>query len=119
MEAKAIGRYLRISPIKLRLVAKQIKKKSVSDALTTLQFMNKAGAPHVLKVLKSAVANATKNHGADAEKLYVMESVVNDGPIIKWAKRFHARAMGRAAGIHKKAAHLTIVVTDKKIKKER
>ena len=80
--------------------------------------MNKAGAPHVLKVLKSAVANAAKTM-ADAEKLYVLESVVNDGPIIKWAKRFHARAMGRAAGIHKKAAHLTIVVTDKKIKKER
>jgi large subunit ribosomal protein L22 len=118
METKAIGRYIRISPSKLRLVAKQINKDSVSVALSKLEFINKAAAPHVLKVLKSAVANASKNHGADADKLYVMEAKVDDGPILKFAKRFHAQAMGRAAGIRKKAAHLTIVVTDKKLKKE-
>ncbi len=114
MEAKAIARYLRISPIKLRLVAKQIKKSSVSDAITKLTFINKAGAPLVMKTLKSAVANASKNYGVDAESLFVKEAKVDDGPILKYAKRFIPRAQGSASAINKKAAHLTIIVTDNK-----
>jgi large subunit ribosomal protein L22 len=66
--------------------------------------------------LKSAMANATKTHGADAEKLYIKEIVVDQGPILKNAKRWQARAMGRASAIQKKTSHVTVVVTDTKNK---
>jgi len=114
MEAKATARHIRIAPRKVRLVVNQIKKNSVSDALTKLKFINKSAAPHVLKVIKSAVANATKNSGADADALRFKMIRVDQGPILKFAKRFIPRAQGRASAIHKRSSHVTVVVTDEK-----
>ena len=62
MEAKATARHIRIAPRKVRLVTKEVKKDSVAKAITKLKFIRKSAAPHVSKVIKSAVANATKNH---------------------------------------------------------
>ncbi|MFP4465756.1 MAG: 50S ribosomal protein L22 [Candidatus Goldiibacteriota bacterium] len=116
MEARATGKHLRVTPNKVRLVVKEIRRTAVNDALIKLQFINKAAAPVVEKVLKSAVANASKNHGADADKLFIKDVIVDQGPILKWAKRFQARAQGRAAPIQKKSTHITVVVSDEKLK---
>ena len=114
MEARAIAKHVRVTPRKMRLVAQQIKKDTVSNAMTKLKFMNKAAAPHMLKVIKSAVANATKNFGVDADNLRLKEVIVDHGPTLKYAKRFIARAQGRASAIHKRSCHIKVVVTDAK-----
>ncbi|HDQ26009.1 MAG TPA: 50S ribosomal protein L22 [bacterium] len=114
MEAKAIGKHVRVTPRKLRLVAGQIKKNGVSEALTKLKFINKSAAPHIAKVVKSAAANATKNFGADADALFIKEIRIDHGPTLKYAKRFIPRAQGRASGIKKRSAHIVVVVSDSK-----
>lgn len=115
MEAKAKIRYLRMSPRKVRVVANAIKKIDVNTALTRLKFINKAAAPHLNKVLKSAINNATKNFGVDADKLFIKDIIVDSGPILKYAKRFIPRAFGRASQIHKRTSHITVIVTDNPI----
>jgi large subunit ribosomal protein L22 len=114
MEAKAIARHVRVTPRKMRLIAQQVNRNSVSDALTKLHFINKSAAPHMLKVVKSAVANATKNFGVDADNLRIKDIIVDQGPTLKYAKRFIARAMGRASKINKRSCHITVTVTDTK-----
>ena len=118
MEAKATAKHVRISARKVRLVTKELSKDTVSSALTKLKFIKKSAALHIEKVLKSAVANATKNFGVDADALRIKEIKVDQGPILKHAKRFLPRAMGRASPIHKRSSHLTVTVTDDKTKKE-
>ena len=112
MEAKAIARYVRVTPRKTRLVADIVKKMSVSEAVEKLKFIKKSAAPHLLKVLKSAVANATKNFGVDADKLKIKNIIVDHGPTLKYAKRYIPRAMGRASLIHKRTCHITVIVSD-------
>ena len=112
METKAIARFVRITPRKTRLVADAIKKMSVSEAVEKLKFIKKSAAPHLLKVLKSAVANATKNFGVDADKLKIKKIIIDHGPTLKYAKRYIPRAMGRASLIHKRTCHITVVVSD-------
>lgn len=114
MEARATARHVRVTPRKMRLIAEQIRKDSASDALTKLKFITKSAAPHMLKVVKSAVANATKNFGVDADKLRIKDVVVDHGPTLKYAKRFIARAQGRASKINKRSCHITVIVTDLK-----
>jgi large subunit ribosomal protein L22 len=118
MEATATVKYLRITPKKARMVAAVIKKLNVSDALTRLKFINKSVAPHMLRVVKSAAANAAKNFGADADALVIKEIRVDQGPILKYARRFMPRAMGSASKINKRSCHITVVVADMKPKKE-
>jgi large subunit ribosomal protein L22 len=117
MEAKAVARFARISPRKTRAIVKEIKNNKVSVALDKLHFVRKSAAPMIEKVIKSAVANAVKNFGADAEVLYIKELKVENGPILRWARRFMPRAMGRASAIHKRTSHITAVVSDVKNKK--
>ncbi|MCE5299717.1 MAG: 50S ribosomal protein L22 [Spirochaetia bacterium] len=114
MEAKAIIRHLRVPARKVRVVAREVQKKSVNDALDKLAFLNKAAAPHLIKVIKSAAANASKNFGADADKLIVKQIVVDHGPTLKYARRFMPRAQGRAAKLNKRSCHVTAIVTDNK-----
>jgi len=117
MEAKAVARFARISPRKTRAIVKEIRKDKVSVALDKLHFIRKSAAPMIEKVIKSAVANAVKNHGADADALYIKELKVENGPILRWARRFMPRAMGRASAIHKRTSHITAIVSDDKNKK--
>ena len=83
MEAKAIAKGLRVSPIRARLVADMIRGKDVSQALTILNNINSKSAKMTKKVVDSAVANAVNNNGADAATLYVKEARVDAGPVMK------------------------------------
>jgi len=108
-EARAVLRNLRVSPIKLNLVAEMIRGKKVAEALTQLQFSSKRIAVDVRKALQSAVANAENNHNLNVDQLVVKEAWVGKSFTMK---RFHARARGRGAKILKPYAHLTIVVRE-------
>lgn len=111
MEAKAIARYMRLTPRKARLVADLVRNKNVDEALTILKFTNKKAAPVISKVLSSAIANAVNNFDMDEENLYVSKILIDAGPLIK---RMKPRAMGRADIIHKKTSHITVTVSEKK-----
>ncbi|MDB1122328.1 50S ribosomal protein L22 [Vibrio algarum] len=110
MEALAKHNFARISPQKARLVADQIRGKSVDQALETLTFSNKKAAVLIKKVLESAIANAEHNEGADIDDLNVAKIFVDEGPIMK---RIMPRAKGRADRILKRSSHITIVVADR------
>ncbi len=108
-QAKAITKYVRISPQKARLVVDQIRGMPVERALELLQFSSKKAATHVKKTLDSAIANAEHNEGADIDELKVVEAYVDEGPTMK---RWRARAKGRATSILKRSAHITVTVGD-------
>ena len=111
MEAKAIAKGLRIPPRKARLVIDLIRGKSVGEADTILNNINKEAARLTSKVLTSAVANAENNLGLDKTKLYVKEAYVNEGQTLKRMK-FGSR--GHVDPIKKRTSHITIVVSDEK-----
>jgi large subunit ribosomal protein L22 len=110
MEALAKHNFARISPQKARLVADQIRGKSVDQALEILTFSNKKAAELIKKVLESAIANAEHNEGADIDDLNVAKIFVDEGPIMK---RIMPRAKGRADRILKRSCHITVVVADR------
>jgi large subunit ribosomal protein L22 len=105
--AKLFG--VRISPQKARLVADQIRGMKVGPADSLLQFSNKRAAELLQKVLRSAIANAENNNGADVDDLKVSRIFVDEGPVMK---RMHPRAKGRGARILKRTSHITVVVGD-------
>ena len=112
MEARAIARYIRMSPRKVRLVVDLIRGKMVGEAYSILQFSTKAAAEPVDKTLRSAVANAqvkAQDEGQvlDVDDLFVRKIAVDEGPALH---RFRAAAMGRAAPIRKRTSHVTVVV---------
>jgi large subunit ribosomal protein L22 len=107
MEAKAIARYVRVSPRKARLVVDLIRGKSAGEAANILQFTPKGAAEVVAKVLDSAVANAEHNLKVKPETLFVSQAFVDEGPTLK---RIRPRAMGRAFKIRKRTSHITVVV---------
>jgi len=104
MISNAKGRYIRISPMKIRLVTDLIKGKSINDALAILAQVNKGCSRTIVKILNSAVDNA-KQKGLMAEQLFISKITANQGPV--W-KRFRAASFGRASGILKKTSHLNI-----------
>ena len=115
MTARAIARYVRMSPRKVRLVVDQIRGTSVNDAYAILQFSKKAAAEPVGKTLRSAVANAQvkaedAGQALDLDDLVVKSVFVDEGPTLR---RFRAAAMGRAAPIRKRTSHITVVVDAK------
>jgi large subunit ribosomal protein L22 len=110
MEAKAHLRYVRISPRKVKILCDLIRGKSVGQATAILLTTPKAASEPLLKLIKSAAANAENNHNMDPEKLYVSEVFANPGPIIK---RIMPRAQGRAFRINKRTSHVTLVVAEK------
>jgi len=109
MEALAKHKFARISPQKARLVADQVRGKSVDQALEILAFSNKKAAELIKKVLESAIANAEHNEGADIDDLSVAKIYVDEGPTMK---RIMPRAKGRADRILKRSSHITVVVAD-------
>ena len=110
MEAKAYLKFARISPRKVQIVCDLIRGKDVKTAQAILMNTPKAASELMIKVLKSAVANAENNHGMDPEKLYVSATYANGGPILK---RGMPRAQGRMYRINKRTSHITIVVAEK------
>lgn len=109
MEARAVGKYIRISPQKARLVADVVRGMNVDRAITTLRFMPKKGADILRKVIESAVANATQDEQADVDNLYVKKIMIDGGPSLK---RISPRAQGRATGIIKRSSHITVILDE-------
>lgn len=107
-EARAVVRYLKISPRKVRLVINVIRHKPVGQAFSLLMALNKKAARFTEKGLKSAVANA-KGKGMEESRLVVSLAKADGGPVMK---RFISRSMGRADEILKRSTHLTIAVQE-------
>ncbi len=108
-QAIAVLRYARISPLKARLVLRQIHGKSVGEALYILKVMPKKGARIAENLLKSAIANAEQK-GLDLDRLYIKKAVADRGPMFrKWLPRAH----GRATMLRKRLSHLTIVLEER------
>ena len=105
---KAQVRYLRMSASKARVVLNLIRGKHVGEASQILAFSDRLAAKEILKVLRSAVANAGHNDEIPAEELYVSACFADEGPTLK---RFRPRARGRAGRIHKQTCHITLVVS--------
>lgn len=111
MEAKAIAKNIRISADKARLVADLIRGKKVDEAMSILKNMNKKAARVIEKVLTSAVANATNNHNLNKDKLYVKETYVNEGPVMK---RMIMDSRGHVGRNDRRTSHVTVVVSENK-----
>jgi len=115
MEAKAISRYVKQSPRKIRKTLNSVRGKKVGVALNMLHFSPEKAAVVIEKTILSAVANLMSNDENKSniipEELEIKEAYVDGGPI---TKRFRAASMGRASLIRKPSAHLTVVVTDEK-----
>jgi len=115
MTARAIQRWIRQSPRKMRLVIDQVRGQDVNAAYALLRFSKKRAATQIEKVLRSAVANAEQDalredRGFDVDRLFVSYAVVNEGPTLR---RFTAAAHGRATPILKRMSTVEIRVTEK------
>ena len=110
MRARCTAKYVRIPSRKVHIVLDLIRGKSVAQANAILMGTPKAASELLLKLLKSAAANAENNHQMDPEKLYVSQVFACPGPIIK---RMMPRAQGRAYRINKRTSHVTIAVAEK------
>ena len=113
MEAKAIAKYVRMSPSKLKPVTDLVRGKDLNEALTILKFTPGRGAELVEKVVQSAAANAENNCDMNPDELYVAEVYANQGPTMK---RFRAGAQGRASMILKRTSHIGVTLKEKAAK---
>ncbi len=111
MEARAVTRFVRISPRKARLVVDGIRGRNVNEALRIVSFSNKKAARPIRKTLESAIANAENTYDVDVDRLFVQHAVVDMG---RSYRRLKPRAMGRADIIRRPTSHITIVVSDEK-----
>ena len=109
MEVKAAARYVRISPTKVRTVAKAVKGKPVQEALSLLTYMPQRSAKILVKVLRSAIANADQRPEIDVDSLTISTIAIDQGPSLK---RFRPRAQGRATRILKRTSHITVVLSE-------
>lgn len=109
MISKAIERNIHISPRKAGIVCDAIRFKKVDDAIAQLENIDKKAALIILKLLKSAIANATNNHRMNAAKLYILSIVANEGPTMK---RVLPRAKGSANTLRKRTSHIEIIISD-------
>jgi large subunit ribosomal protein L22 len=109
LEARATAKHIRLSPRKARSIVNTIRGQKVDKAFSILEFSPQKTARIVLKLLKSAVANAENNYELSVDHLIVSEAYVNDGPRMK---RVWARGRGRADILQKRMSHITVVVKD-------
>ncbi len=107
-KVRATAKYVRVSPTKVRQLTRLIVGRPVDEAERILLFADKRAAQPLIKVLRSAVANAENNDDLDPDELVVDRAYVDEGPTLK---RFQPRALGRAYRIRKRTSHITIVVT--------
>ena len=104
MLSKASANSARIAPRKARMIVDLVRGSDAAEALQLLQFTPKAGAPVILKLLESAVANA-RQVGADLDKLFISKATV-DKAANKFLRRWRPRAMGRATRVTKGVSHI-------------
>ena len=110
MEAKAIAKYVKMSPSKLKPVCDLVRGKNLNEALTILKFTPGKGSEIVEKVVKSAAANAENNHEMNPYALYVAEISANKGPTMK---RFQPGSQGRASIILKRTSHVGVTLKER------
>ena len=103
----ATAKYIRISPYKVRAVLDLIRGKSYREAVGILENLNKSSSEPILKIVKSAGANAENNLSLNTDELYVAECYANQGPTLK---RYIAKAHGRAGGLLKRTSHITVIL---------
>jgi len=110
MEARAIAKYMRISPQKVKKIAQVVKGKKVEAGLDILKFMPQKASGMVHKIINSAVSNATiKDDNIDVDDLIIKNIYVDQGPTLK---RFRARARGRGTRILKRTSHITVILSE-------
>jgi len=109
MEIKAVSKYMRISPQKVRRLVDAVKGKPVEKGLDILKFMPQKAAKIVEKTMRSAVANADQNPDVDVDSLIIRNIIADQGPTLK---RFRARARGRGTRILKRTTHITVILTE-------
>jgi large subunit ribosomal protein L22 len=107
-EVKAVAKYIRMSPTKIRRVLNQIRGKSYREALMILEFMPYSACEPILQVLQSAAANAQNNNGLQKNELLVSKAFADPGPVLK---RFRPRSQGRGFKILKPTCHITVYVS--------
>lgn len=112
MEVRAVLKYVRISPQKVRKLVDAVKGKPVESALDTLKFMPLKSAGIVEKVMRSAVANADQNPDIDVDMLVVRNIIADQGPTLK---RYRARARGRGTRILKRTSHITVILSEESV----
>ena len=112
MQAKAIAKYVRISPLKVNFICKEIRGKQVDEALAILKFTPKKGARILEKVLNSAIANAEHNFGLNREDLFVSQAYANNAPVMK---RWRPKDKGMAYPILKRSSHVGVVVEEREL----
>lgn len=110
MEARAVARYVRMSPRKVRRVVDLVRGKDVDEALTILKYAPQIAAEPVSKVIKSAAANAENNLDMNRDDLYIAEAYVDPGPTLK---RVLPRMRGMADRVLKRTSHITVVVRER------
>lgn len=104
---RAVAKYVRISPDKVRIVLDVIRGKSYVEAIAILKNTRKAACEPLIKLVNSAVANAENNLNMNKNDLYIAECFANGGPILK---RVQPRAQGRAFRINKRTSHITVIL---------
>jgi len=109
MEVRAVSKYVRISPQKVRKVVGDIKGKSVESGLQKLKFMPQKAANILEKIIRSAVANADQNADIDIDMLVIQNITADQGPSLK---RWKARARGRGTRILKRTSHITVILAE-------
>jgi large subunit ribosomal protein L22 len=109
-EVRAVLRFARLSPHKVRRVLDQIRGRTYREALMILEFMPYRPCATVMKLLRSAAANAEHNNGLDRSKLVITRATADGGPLLK---RYQPRARGQAYRIHKPTCHITIAVRER------
>jgi len=107
MEVKAITKYVKVQPRKVRIVAAAVRGKPAVYTAHQLRFHPSKAAFHLRKTLISAIHNAVNNHGLPVEELRIAKIMIDEGPK---QKRIEQRAMGRAYRILKKTSHITVII---------
>ena len=115
MITRAVLRYVRISPRKVRPVIALVKGKSPEEAISILFSVKKKASQYLIDLLKSAMANARRIQGIDVTDLYISNLIANGGPQMK---RFRAASMGRASTIRKRTSHITVELDHRTVKAE-
>jgi len=109
MEVKAVAKYIRVSPLKIKKITDLIQGKPAGEAVEILNFTRKGTVVEVTKVLKSALANAKNNFGLNLDRLYIKRALVGKGPTLK---RMKPRARGRADVKRRRSSHITIILEE-------
>lgn len=109
-EARAIARYVRVSPTKARRLVDLVRGKETQEAIALTRFTPGRAAAALRKLLESAVANAENNHSLDREALWVSQAYVDQGPSLR---RLRPGSIGRAGVIRRRTSHITVVLAER------